>query len=670
MAPRGGSRAQGSARDSKATSMKSKAGSRGGIQKKRAGTKTDGDGDLDMDSAARRANKPTAGAGGAQPRSTRSSARNPRGTSKAAQTAIKHITNGGSKGRGKAQNSAGLSYLRIRGLKQSKASSNQDGGVSDLLSFLERKASSFSTDRQKRNIMIKKSHLVGEYVFIGASKEDAEEILKLNTFTFAGAALEVVESTEGLGQANKATESKETQELRAKLQSILSQRYIGANKLLKLDALSGDAELVTLGMFENRERALKTFKGLMAICDGLFKTAQEKRDAIESISLASNGIDDVSQVESVANTFPQLKNLDMSGNQITNMKGMERWKGKFKELETLYIAGNPIEADASFQGTLLEWFPKLQIINGTQLRTAEQIAHREEALKPKAIPQSGPDFRDVNGIGENFLVDFFTSYDNDRQGLVSRYYDEGSQFSLAVDTQSVRDANAPAPLPWAAYLKFSRNLIKITHQNARVQRLFKGAATIFDLWKTLPMTQHPNIKSDMSKYIMDCHPLPGLVDPSGQNPLGVDGLTISVHGEFDEYDSKSGTTGKRSFSRTFILGPGQPGRGQIRVVSDMVSLRAYGELPNVFTPQAQAPAPVPAPAPAPGSTPAPAAAPAGADQAQHQAMLAELCKQTGMVPQYSEMCLTQVAWDFDKALVMFNEKKAQLPPEAFAAGKP
>lgn len=136
--------------------MKSKAGSRGGIQKKRAGTKTDGDGDLDMDSAARRANKPTAGAGGAQPRSTRSSARNPRGTSKAAQTAIKHITNGGSKGRGKAQNSAGLSYLRIRGLKQSKASSNQDGGVSDLLSFLERKASSFSTDRQKRNIMIKK----------------------------------------------------------------------------------------------------------------------------------------------------------------------------------------------------------------------------------------------------------------------------------------------------------------------------------------------------------------------------------------------------------------------------------------------------------------------------------------------------------------------------------
>ncbi|KAJ2968395.1 hypothetical protein NQ176_g9200 [Zarea fungicola] len=56
MAPRG-ARGGGSqpARDSKATSMKSKAGSRGGIQKKRAGpTKIDGDGDLDMDSAAAR----------------------------------------------------------------------------------------------------------------------------------------------------------------------------------------------------------------------------------------------------------------------------------------------------------------------------------------------------------------------------------------------------------------------------------------------------------------------------------------------------------------------------------------------------------------------------------------------------------------------------------------
>jgi hypothetical protein len=42
---------------------------------------------------------------------------------------------------------------------------------------------------------------------------------------------------------------------------------------------------------------------------------------------------------------------------------------------------------------------------------------------------------------------------------------------------------------------------------------------------------------------------------------------------------------------------------------------------------------------------------------QHQAMIAELCKQTGMVPQYSEMCLSQVGWKFDAALAIFNERK-------------
>lgn len=493
-------------------------------------------------------------------------------------------------------------------------------------------------------------------MFIGARKEDAEELLKVDSFMFAGTQLEIVESNEGLGLPGKAAESKETQELRAKLQSILSQRYIGDNKLLKLDALASDVELVTLGMFENRERALKTFKGLMVICEGLFKTPAAKREAIVSISLANNNIDDVMQVESVATTFPQLKNLDMSGNQIANVQGLERWKGKFQELETIYTTGNPVEtADANLQATLLQWFPKLQDINGVRVRTAEQIAAQEEASRPKPIPQSGPDFRDVGGIGEAFLLEFFASYDNDRQGLVSRLYDESTQFSVAVDTRSVRSSDAPAPLPWSAYIKVSRNLMKITHQNTRVQRLFKGANAIYELWKSLPLTKHPDIKEDLTKYVMDCHPLPGLADPNGQAQSGVDGLIISVHGEFEEYDQKTGATGKRSFSRTFVLGPGQAGRGPIRVVSDMLSLRAYSPLPNVFA--------------AAAGQAGQGAAPAVNDQ--HAAMVAELSKQSGMLPEYSEMCLSQVEWQFDKALVMFDEKKVRaLAPPLPVGGRP
>lgn len=445
-------------------------------------------------------------------------------------------------------------------------------------------------------------------------------------------------------RGNRAVESKDTQELRGKLQSILSQRYLGPNKLLKLDALAADTELVNLGMFENRERALKTFKGLMAICDGLFKTDKEKQEAIESISLANNNIDDVTQVEVVATTFPYLKNLDMSGNQVASMSGLDRWKGKFKHLETIYLAGNPIEtADPNYPAMLLEWFPKLQIINGTQLRTAEQIAEKEAASRPKAIPQHGPDFRDVGGVGENFLLEFFARYDSDRAGLASQFYDEDSQFSVSIDTHSARNADDPTPLPWASYIKLSRNLTKITSQNARIQRLFRGMNSIQDAWKTLPLTRHPDIKQEISKYIMDCHPLQGLVDPSGQSAGGVDGLIIAVHGEFDEQDPNTNATGKRSFSRTLLLGPAKPGRGIIRVVSDMLSLRAFSSLPNVFVAREATPV-------APN---------------QHQTMIAELSKQTGMTAQYSEMCLTQVNWEFDKALVIFNEKKVRIYPSLY-----
>jgi nuclear RNA export factor len=282
-------------------------------------------------------------------------------------------------------------------------------------------------------------------------------------------------------------------------------------------------------------------------------------------------------------------------------------------------------------------FPKLRVINGVELRTAEQIAQQALAANSgNPIPQNGPDFRDMNGIGENFLLEFFAAYDSNRQELANKYYDESSQFSLAVDAVSVRDPNAPLPIPWQSYLKASRNLTKITTQNAKIQRLFKGANVIGQMWNSLPATRHPNIKEELSKYIMDCHPLTGLADPSGQNQMGVDGLIICVHGEFEEHDQKTDRLGKRSFSRSFVLGPGLPGQGPIRVLSDMLSLRAFSTLPNVFVAATQQPSEPPN---------------------QQQAMIAELSRQTNMVPEYSKMCLEQVNWDFNQAVIMFQEKK-------------
>lgn len=479
---------------------------------------------------------------------------------------------------------------------------------------------------------------------IAAAREDAEELVKVNDFTFAGAKLVITDHNGSLAEARQSRASAE--ELKSKLTNVLSLRYIVDGKLLKLDGLGQDPALVEMGFLESKERAEKLIAVMMKICDDLFKTLKDKMDNVHSISLANNGITTVQQVESVADTFPDLLNLDLSGNGITKASGLAPWKGKFRKLHTLYITNNPMDvADPKVRAELVAFFPKLTDINGEQL-TPEHLEQLRTLTKPRPIPQHGPDFRDVNGLGEAFLVDLFALFDTDRLSLLAKYYDDESQFSLAVDTNAIRDKDAPS-LPWSLYIQKSRNLTRITSDHGRRSRLFTGREIIYPIWNELPPTKHPDIKTDTAKFIMDCHLLPGLVDPHGQAPSS-DGLIILVHGQFEEVEKSSGNRGLRSFSRSIVLGPGKPGGSVIRVISDMFSLRAFNALPNVLA------------APA-----APATGPANNDAEVRQAQIAELCKLTGMTPTYSEMCLADSGWSFDRAVAVFNEKKAVLPAEAF-----
>jgi nuclear RNA export factor len=171
MAPRGTKTQTSARREAKGGSQTAKASSRGGIQKRRGGpARIDTDGDLDMGSAASRrsAQTTTRDSNASRARPGLRSA-NPRGASKAAQTVLKHLANGETSGLASRisnaaagrhtksrPNNTSLSFLRVHGLKESKAASNPDGGLSDLLAFLERKASSFTTGREKRQVTIKK----------------------------------------------------------------------------------------------------------------------------------------------------------------------------------------------------------------------------------------------------------------------------------------------------------------------------------------------------------------------------------------------------------------------------------------------------------------------------------------------------------------------------------
>lgn len=480
-------------------------------------------------------------------------------------------------------------------------------------------------------------------------QEDAEELMKLNNFVFAGAKLTVVEDPQGWpGQAApKPKLSQETLERKSQLQQVLATRYDAGAKLLNLSRLGEDPVLIGMGYLEDKDRAEKTFKVLMAICDETFPTPDAKREAVVSVSLANNNIDWVGQVFDLAETFPDIKNLDLSGNAFKQLKSLNRWRGRFRNLETLLMIGSPVETeDPNYKTELMQWFPKLMNLSNVQVRTPEQLAAEEAAkaaARPIPIPQFGSDFRDGSGISEAFLTQFIQLYDTDRAQVASIFYDDASQFSLSVTTQTPRDHSDSPVLPWAAYLRYSRNLTRITSRSARVQRLVRGAAMIKELWTTLPQTRHPNLTTELHKYIVDCHPLPGIMDPTGQSPTGVDGLLLTLHGEFEEIDPTSSKVGKRSFTRTFVLGPAAPG-GQtaFRVVSDMLSLRAHQPIPDQSSQ-------------------------ASSEQETKQKMITELSKLTNMTPQYSEMCLAEAAWNYDGAIAKFQELRVSLPFYLFYA---
>ncbi|KAI5867102.1 NTF2-like protein [Durotheca rogersii] len=626
----------------------------------------DRDGDLDMEGPGaangssrkpKRANDPsTHGLASRATRPSGTGSRAPRPTTKAQQIIQRVITggsgslssriaNGVSGGanafKGQQINASQTMVLRVEGLKSSKAASNEGGGLKELLIFLERKAQ--TVGKATRPIKIKKSQINGDFVYVTASKEDGEEILKLNGFGFAGSVLAITESPHTLVSGGEAAMSSNALEIKEQLRSVLSVRYDVGAKLLNLSALGEDTVLNQMGVFHGQSTPEKLFRALMAVCDGLFKTSQEKRDAVVSISLSNNNIDDVLQIMALTETFPDLVNLDLSHNHFKDLKGLQKWRYRLGSLQALLLNGNPIETlNPNYKADITAWFPKLQNLSGTLVRTPEQVAAEEAASRPTPIPQHGADFRDINCVGEGFLGEFLTMYDTDRHGLAAKYYDDQSSFSISVNSQSPHPPDIQPP-GWGAYIKFSRNHTKITHTQPRIQRLFSGTNLIQSVWQQLPPTRHPNLTAELDKYIIDCHPIHGLSDPTRPGPSSVDGMVITMHGEFQDQEPGTLKTARRSFSRTFVLGPGVPSRNPIRVISDTLVVRVFSPLPT--------------------STPEQGTRPS--EEIQKQQMVVELCKGTGMTQEYSRLCLDGANWNFDQALASFNEKRAQLPPEAF-----
>lgn len=508
--------------------------------------------------------------------------------------------------------------------------------------------------------------------------EDTPKIIRLDTFTFAGTQLKITlyEGSSTFREGVNQEPSQAALETRQRLTSALFRRYDASTKLLNLSALGKDPELLQMGTFDKTSTTSKMFLALMTVCDQNFINEQQKREAVISVSLAENELRNISLVTSLAQTFPDLKNLDLSNNKFENMSALSGWRWRFRSLDHLVLTGNPLErVEPNYKDDVLRWYPSLRMLNGVQVRSDEEIAalaakNIQAAQGKTPLPIRPALFQDESHIAENFIKDFFPLFDTQRGILANKYYDQNSTFSFNINTSAPRAAQASQqpgvselkPQVWDTYIKRSRNLLKIQHLPARISRNNTGVGEITQSWNALPVTRHPDLFSEGHKWLIECNSLPGLPDSSGQVAAGVGGLVVIAHGQFDEIDVSTGQSIiTRSFDRTFILGPGGP--TGITVINDMLTLRAYGgseawipdEMETVISPPVDVQSSVPHTIDLGNFSRSAKEKPE--EQLQQEIMVVEMSKRTGMTLEYSKMCLDETGYSFDGALAAFANVK-------------
>lgn len=670
MAPPTGPRAGGSNRPTRGATRGATRG--GGIGKRRGTPRTDRDGDVSMDSISG-SNPPT----GPSAHSTRGSRGGRGGRSTRTSTRLaQNVRNYVSEQDGSARSSKphlNKVTLKILGLKDSKATNNPDGGLRSLLDFLERKSSKdhpITLGRVRSALLLLLSILLhfsnipqgfihGEHVWIKVNPADAPHLLRLNGFTYAGAPLTIEETTEpmpGTGSSAKDSSDTKSSETKYKLLAVIASRYNAQQKLLDFSALGADQILHDMGAFKSKQLAEKSFKALLRLTETNFDNPAKKEAEIQAVTVANNDILDVVEVFTLAHTLPRLRRLDLSSNKLEDFSKLSKWRHEFRRLEELHLVGNPLTNLPNYPAQVIEWFPNLQILDGHRVRAPEEAAEALKAWFPAPLPRLPSNLRDgENNVASTFLQGFFSLYDHDRVALARQFYDDDSVFSLATGSE-------PAT---SAYHNYSRNLESIGVRNPSTQqRLFGGVNVIAELWSRLPATRHASL--DLAEeWKIDCHTFPSLADPSGQGSAM--GLTITVDSRFEELDPTSQTARMRPFSRCFILGPSKPGAPHpYRVVSDVLTLQAW--VPQATNVVIQAPVVEAAPAALAALAAPVAAGPPVLTEEQQLWMVQEVMKRTGMNAEYSRLCLTGTAnWNLDLALQVFEEKRADLPPEAFAA---
>lgn len=536
----------------------------------------------------------------------------------------------------------------------------------DLLNFVSRKT----------RISIRNSQVQGDAIVGQVTPQEADQLVKFSGYRFAGNSLKI-EKVGGAAQSTSDTISV--------LRNVLMRRYNAQTRMLDLGNLFNDPELVQRGMApKNSNTQSKMFPAMMKVA------SKEPTMIVESINLSDNNLKDVTGITTLAQTFPDLKNLCIANNNISRFHSLEVWKNKFKHLRELLMMNNPVTADRLYRSEMLRIFPKLVILDNVLVRDENKL----NSIYGLPIRQTQFFFED-NGLASSstdFVSNFLNLWDTNRMQLMGLYTPQ-SQFSLSVDSSVPASTvpNAQATPTLGYYLPLSRNVSKISSDKTIQERLHLGPEAIYNVFKSLPLTKH-FLHEQPHAYSVQAWTFPQ-----------VQGFIISLHGHFNETEkpeidatkpasSQGSSRGRRynhsfssasttklsqkSFDRTWVLVPSP--NGSVIIASDSFTVRPYADgawykldsIPaqqQVSPPLAQTPPITSLPQqqiPASATLQLPADIQAKLSPIQLE-LLQKLHIETKLNTEYTYMLAEQSMWNYDNAIQGFRNSANNLPREAF-----
>ncbi|GAA6108878.1 nuclear RNA export factor 1 [Tachysurus ichikawai] len=407
------------------------------------------------------------------------------------------------------------------------------------------------------------------------------------------------------------------------LKQCMSKRFDGSQQALDLNNIRVDPDLVSL----NIDVALNRKNSMQAV----LKIIEDNIPELVCLNLSNNRLHKLDDLSDLVRKVPNLKILNLSHNEIRSERELDRLKGL--RLVELSLQRNPLcdhfNDQADYVSAIRERFPRLLKLDGHDLPAPIGF---DLEVAPAVLPPCKPGYfgsEELKGLITYFLQQYYAIYDSaDRQPLLNAYHD-GAAFSLILPFSMQN----PSRSSLAEYQKDSRNIKRVKDSTTRFRLLKHTRLNVVAFLNELPKTQH-----DIASFNVDVN--------TYTNTL----LSFTVSGVFKEVDGSSRDS-YRAFSRVFITV--SLGSGSLCIVNDEMFIRnaTTEEIRRAFV----------APAPTPSSSPVPTMS------AIQQEMLTAFSLQSGMNLEWSQKCLQDNDWNFERAGQIFTDLKAQekIPPIAF-----